>query len=480
MKNPCLAMGIALGMVLVVCIMPQTPAGQDPSIVLPEGPVTMVVTHDGDATWFQITLSEVYDECSVTNGTYEGWCANKGAPIQDDTEYSVNMISSYSLDDAKWRSINYILNNKKGDKWDVQEAIWNFTNSAKTTRAISLQLIAAAKNNSDFYPITGQICGVILKSISQIQDTLLELTVPAGNGTSHHHRSSNHAPTASARAGEPYSGFTGLPILFDASQSYDLDGSIVSYAWNFGDGMNGTGKTVSHIYVKPAVYKVQLTVTDDDGATASVMTQAAVLQNGRDPSPPDITGELYGKTKAVYNFSVFSVDPDGGNLTYLIDWGDGSTTTTAPQAANTSIQTAHTWSQYGEYWITASTIDNTNRSSTFSQHVIYISFHYVGKYGYLIDTNGSGNFNSFFSNLTNNRTAAKAKTTDQYLIDSNGDGTYDILYTVSTGTINQVKPTPTAALNLATIGILAVVVLVISLAALFTVFWLHLKRKKRT
>jgi streptogrisin C len=54
---------------------------------------------------------------------------------------------------------------------------------------------------------------------------------------------------------------------FDASGSYDPDGSIVSYFWDFGDGTTGSGVTTSHIYPYEGSFTVTLTVTDNVGKT---------------------------------------------------------------------------------------------------------------------------------------------------------------------------------------------------------------------
>lgn len=57
---------------------------------------------------------------------------------------------------------------------------------------------------------------------------------------------------------------------FDGSGSSDSDGSVESYRWDFGDGSNGTGKTVSHIYTNSDQATVELVVSDNDGATDTV------------------------------------------------------------------------------------------------------------------------------------------------------------------------------------------------------------------
>jgi PKD repeat protein/uncharacterized protein YraI len=58
-------------------------------------------------------------------------------------------------------------------------------------------------------------------------------------------------------------------VQFDGSGSLDSDGTIVNYAWDFGDGNTGSGITVTHVYTQAGSYKVTLMVTDDGGLTAS-------------------------------------------------------------------------------------------------------------------------------------------------------------------------------------------------------------------
>jgi PKD repeat protein len=56
-------------------------------------------------------------------------------------------------------------------------------------------------------------------------------------------------------------------VEFDGSGSYDVDGEIISYEWDFGDGTTGHGMNPSHYYERPNSLEVSLTVTDNNGAT---------------------------------------------------------------------------------------------------------------------------------------------------------------------------------------------------------------------
>jgi len=71
----------------------------------------------------------------------------------------------------------------------------------------------------------------------------------------------------------------GEAIAFDGSQSYDEDGEIVAYAWDFGDGntaAEGAAAQLTHVYSEAGQYVVTLTVTDNKGATASVQAEVNV------------------------------------------------------------------------------------------------------------------------------------------------------------------------------------------------------------
>ena len=85
----------------------------------------------------------------------------------------------------------------------------------------------------------------------------------------------NTAPTADA--GGPYTAITDIALTFDASNSIDTDGTIVSYSWDFGDNSTlVSGASPSHTFTSEGTYEVILTVTDDGGLTATATVSVAV------------------------------------------------------------------------------------------------------------------------------------------------------------------------------------------------------------
>lgn len=75
----------------------------------------------------------------------------------------------------------------------------------------------------------------------------------------------NRIPHAEFRV-SPFAAPRDYPVTFDASESYDPDGEIAEYRWDFGDGTAATGIRVDHVFPQRREYQVTLTVIDDDRA----------------------------------------------------------------------------------------------------------------------------------------------------------------------------------------------------------------------
>lgn len=122
----------------------------------------------------------------------------------------------------------------------------------------------------------------------------------------------------------PRSGAPPLLVTFDASSSYDADGSIVSYRWNFGDGATGAGQIVTHTYNRSGLFSITLTVTDNEGKTDSATRSLSLLTTNKLPiaefsfSPSTGIAPLW-----ITCDGSASSDPDGRIIEYAWDFGDG-------------------------------------------------------------------------------------------------------------------------------------------------------------
>src|SRR5262245_32152742 len=102
----------------------------------------------------------------------------------------------------------------------------------------------------------------------------------------------NQPPVASATAA-PTSGTAPLSVAFNGSASIDPDGSIVNYAWTFGDGGTATGPTPTHTYQTAGSYTATLTVTDNQNATGSTSLTITVSAGPTVPAAPtNLTGSV--------------------------------------------------------------------------------------------------------------------------------------------------------------------------------------------
>lgn len=129
----------------------------------------------------------------------------------------------------------------------------------------------------------------------------------------------NIPPTASA--GPDVTGYTNQAVTFSGTASTDPDGTIATYHWNFGDGTSTlNGATVSHIYTTAGSYWVTLTVTDNDGATATD-TAIVTIQQGVSYTP---VSEALAITRLS---SATTSDSSGSRTTVTSQFKDNNLTT---------------------------------------------------------------------------------------------------------------------------------------------------------
>lgn len=84
----------------------------------------------------------------------------------------------------------------------------------------------------------------------------------------------NQVPFANANG--PYAEIADAAIDFSSEYSNDVDGQITSYLWDFGDGNTSTAANPSHSFDAIGDFQVSLTVTDNEGLSTTVNTEANI------------------------------------------------------------------------------------------------------------------------------------------------------------------------------------------------------------
>jgi len=125
-----------------------------------------------------------------------------------------------------------------------------------------------------------------------------------------------------AKTGGIYYGDIGQEIMFDASDSFDHEGEIISYEWDFGDGNHESGIDVAHSYESQGAYPIELTVIDNVGNICNDTTWAFIGRSNNPPNTPIINGPSNGKKGIEYSYNFSAVDPEGDDIYYYIYWGD--------------------------------------------------------------------------------------------------------------------------------------------------------------
>lgn len=115
-----------------------------------------------------------------------------------------------------------------------------------------------------------------------------------------------------------------LTCSFDGSTSSDPDGTVVSYAWTFGDGATSSAAQPSHTYATGGSYQVGLTVTDNDQATGATSTTVTVAATA---SSVTFIGGATSNRNALTHSVTVPAGVSAGNTLLLFDTMNNTTST---------------------------------------------------------------------------------------------------------------------------------------------------------
>ncbi len=149
---------------------------------------------------------------------------------------------------------------------------------------------------------------------------------------------------------------TGSKVAFNGTTSNDPDGTISSYAWNFGDGTD-TGATPTHTFAADGTYQVTLTVTDNRGGTGTVTRAVTVVNQAPQAAFTSNSNQL-----ALSVDGSGSTDADGTVASYAWSWGDG-------MPNGTGVTATHAYASTGTYTVTLTVTDNRGKTGTLAKSV---------------------------------------------------------------------------------------------------------------
>lgn len=153
-----------------------------------------------------------------------------------------------------------------------------------------------------------------------------------------------------------------FPVRFSGENSRDVDGQIVGYDWDFGDGTDKmSGQRVDHTFTRAGTFTVTLVTTDNDGqkspaAALIVKVKAPTLQKPivqiiTNPSTPS------GNVPFTIAFDASGSHSANGNIiAYEWDFGDGTKV-----IGNAKI--SHTYNSPGVYTLTLTVRDVANQTT---------------------------------------------------------------------------------------------------------------------
>ena len=179
----------------------------------------------------------------------------------------------------------------------------------------------------------------------------------------------NKEPTANAGLDLEVLSLT--EIQFDGTNSNDPDGKLVEYEWDFGDYKNpsqdtSTDSEPKYTFIYPGEYEVTLTITDDDGATATDELIVTVLN--RKPVV-ELETEITANVYEIIYFNITAEDLDGYIRNFAWDFdSDGKNDWTA----TTTGTTTHFYDAPGSYQATLMVSDNSEEVTVATANITII------------------------------------------------------------------------------------------------------------
>lgn len=357
--------------------------------------VIKLIVSDGKSSVekaIQVTVSDAAFSADITvesNSKREvSLSAKVNGEVSSDAKYLWNMGDGSS--ELTGKSVEYTY--KKDGSFTIELTVVDGDKTVKTSKVVSVSATNALPSASFEYKVTANTVNFTNLSSDSDGDDLtyewdfgdgnkstdaspshtyefdgtskefaVKLTVSDGKQTSVVEKSVK-VTNASAENNAPVADFTssvnGTTVTF-ANKSSDADNDTLTYEWDFGDGETSAKESPSHTYSvdKETEFTVTLTVSDGKDTDVVEKTVKVSAATGNQAPVAKFTSKVSG---TVATFTNASTDPEGDELTYLWDFGDGKT--------SDEESPSHTYpAESKDYTVTLTVSDGVNSSKTSSK-----------------------------------------------------------------------------------------------------------------
>ena len=179
----------------------------------------------------------------------------------------------------------------------------------------------------------------------------------------------------------PLSGNVGVSYDYYVS-AIDPDSDDVYYNVDWGDGTtygwvgpypSGMNVSIEKIWGHPDLFKVKVIAKDLWSLKSNWSDPIFVLIENIAPNEPIIDGPLYGKPGTIYSYHFQSIDPDGDDVKFFIDWGDDIVEWTDFYNSGVDVEVKHIWIDKGIYIIRAKARDINGAESEWAEFEVSMS-----------------------------------------------------------------------------------------------------------
>jgi hypothetical protein len=190
--------------------------------------------------------------------------------------------------------------------------------------------------------------------------------------------SSNTNPNKPTKPSGPNQG-TPATVYSYSTSATDPDGDQIYYLFDWGDGTNSSwvgpynsGATggANHSWASSGTYQVKVKAKDTlqaESTWSDALSVQISISNTAPNKPSKPSGNIKGKINVEYTYTTSTTDPDGNQVYYLFDWGDGTNSSwVGPYNSGTTGSAKHSWTVKGPYQIKVKAKDTNGAESPWS------------------------------------------------------------------------------------------------------------------